>query len=85
MKKIIEILFDDEKGLPVFVLEDGTRRYPYEQPTGSCWALSWRINEAEEAARIETMLYCGDCHHASSMHHDYKGCVAEDDCPCGKE
>jgi hypothetical protein len=24
MKKVIQILFDDERGMPIFVLEDGT-------------------------------------------------------------
>lgn len=42
MVKVSEILFDDDKGQPIFVLEDGTKRYPYEMPTGNCWYLSWR-------------------------------------------
>lgn len=85
MKKVIEILFDDNIGMPVFVLEDGSRRHSFEQPTGNCWALSWKLDEEEEAERVKTELYCSDCNHPSSMHHDYKGCVATNDCPCGKE
>jgi hypothetical protein len=84
MKKVIQILFDDERGMPIFVLEDGTRRYAHETPTGNCWTLSWRIDEEEEAKRIEESVICDDCKHFVSMHHDTKGCLVTE-CPCAKE
>lgn len=85
MKKVVEILFDDEIGMPVFVLEDGTKRHAFEQPTGNCWALSWRLDEEEEAKRIEQSVICDECKHSIGMHSDRAGCVAVDDCPCGKD
>lgn len=81
MKKVIEILFDDKRGLPIFVLEDGTKRYPHEQPTGSCWALSWKMDEEEETKRIEESVICDDCRHYISLHYDSKGCLATE-CSC---
>lgn len=84
MKKVVEILFDDKIGMPIFVLEDGTERHAFEQPTGSCWALSWKMDEEEEVKRIEDSVICNDCKHSVGMHNDEKGCLVNE-CPCGKE
>jgi len=45
MKKVKEIVFDDDTGLPIFILEDGTKRVPYEIQISNicdCVALEWR-------------------------------------------
>lgn len=75
MMKVIEILFNDKDGMPVFVLEDGSKRYPYQQSTGNCWALNWVKDEEEEVRRIEESVTCNDCKHFVSMHDDAKGCL----------
>jgi hypothetical protein len=41
MKKVKEIRFDEETSLPVYILEDGTKRVPYSMPTGNCWVTYW--------------------------------------------
>lgn len=45
IKKVKEILFDEDTNLPVFVLEDGSKRYPYEISISDicdCVSLEWR-------------------------------------------
>ena len=60
MKKVTQVLFDEERSLPVFVLEDGTVREPHEMPTGSCWALSWKENKDKKQPRPPRQLNSHD-------------------------
>lgn len=48
MKKVKEILFNDEKGLPIYVLENGEKRVPWDWATGSCWVTTWISEEKEK-------------------------------------
>lgn len=41
MIKVKEIRFDDKTSLPVYILEDGTKRVPYSMATGNCWVTYW--------------------------------------------
>lgn len=52
MKDVKKVLFDMDRNLPSFVLEDDRIMVPHEQPTGSCWALSWVPEKKEDIKRI---------------------------------
>ena len=52
MKKVKEVLFDMDRGLPAFVLENNRTMIPQELATGSCWALSWVPEKREDIKRI---------------------------------
>jgi hypothetical protein len=47
---VVEVLFSDEIHMPIFLLEDGTKRESYQTPTGNCRWLSWRAAKRTEEA-----------------------------------
>lgn len=52
MKNVKKVLFDMDRNLPQFVLEDDRIMVPHEQPTGSCWSLSWIPEKKEDIKRF---------------------------------